>query len=124
MTQSSSSERDERQKQVFDWGVDCGFAMDPRERARRILEEAMEFAQCYDVTPLEIIKICDYVYSRPVGEPKQELDGLSIVTLAAAHAIGASLDECERTEFARVMATDPQKFRDKHAFKIAQGICG
>lgn len=52
------------------------------ERNHRFLEEALELVQSTGCTKEEALELVDYVYSREVGDPKQEVGGV-IVTLAA-----------------------------------------
>ena len=109
------------QKLVGKWTVDCfgeKIAKDPVERNHRFLEEALELVQSLNCTQDEAHKLVDYVYSRPVGEPSQEVGG-SLVTLAAlckANELNmqeSGWDELERITSEKTMA----KIRLKQARK-------
>jgi hypothetical protein len=107
------------QKRVHNWMLSCfgmDIANDGTERSHRFLEEALELVQSLGCTASEAHQLVDYVWGRPVGEPKQELGG-TMVTLAALSTCYDMnmLDEGE-TELARVW-TKIEKIREKQAAK-------
>ena len=51
-------------------------------RNYRFIEEALELVQALGCSKEDALKLVDYVYSRPAGEPVQEVGG-TMVTLAA-----------------------------------------
>ena len=56
------------QEKVDDW-VKATFGdnvQSPKERALRLAEEVVEFAQAVRVDPAQLHKLIDYVYSRPM----------------------------------------------------------
>lgn len=53
-----------------------------RERNYRFLEEALELVQACGCTREEAMQLVNYVFSRPIGEPFQEVGG-TMTTLAA-----------------------------------------
>lgn len=59
----------------------------PKVRVYRFLEEAMELAQAMEVTKEEAAKLLDYVFSRPVGEVRQELGGTVFTLVGVANAL-------------------------------------
>ena len=63
-------------------------AADVTERNHRFLEEALELVQSKGCTASEAHQLVDYVFSRPVGEPFQELGGVMVTLAALADAAG------------------------------------
>lgn len=73
------------QERARDWLYACfgpKISADKVERNHRFLEEAIELVQATGCTASEAHQLVDYVFGRPVGEPKQEVGGV-MVTLAA-----------------------------------------
>lgn len=56
-----------------------------------VLEEAIELAQASNIPLNKVTELSLHVYSRPVGEPSQEVAGVGITTLLFAEAIGECL---------------------------------
>jgi len=87
------------------WLVACfgeAIARDKSERNHRFVEEALELAQANGCTASEAHQLVDYVFSRPVGDPAQEVGGV-MNTLAALctaadinmmHAAEVELERC------------------------------
>jgi hypothetical protein len=94
---------------------------DDRERGFRFGEEAIELLQAGGLTREQTLKIVDYVYSRPVGEFKQEVGG-TLVTLAAwCGARTTDMAECGHVEIARCESPEVRaKIRAKQDFKRQQ----
>ena len=95
---------------------------DRKERAARMVEEAIELAQAEGLWLDETSTIMTRVYSRPTGETKQELGGLMVTTLALCAGlkidlIAVTIDEIERIEKPEVIA----KIRAKQAEKALAG---
>lgn len=109
------------QNRVEPWMTACfgpeisGYRM---ERADRLLEEVLELLQSGDYPRERIAALTGYVWSRPKGEPAQEVGGV-MVTLAA-YCLAHSLDmhEAGETELARIW-TKIEKIRAKQAAKPA-----
>jgi hypothetical protein len=117
--------RDNRQRVVLDWverTFGSGPALDLHERAIRIIEEAVEIAQCEGVDADLLHEIIDHVYRRPAGEPWQEAGGVAVTLLAYCEARAISAERCEREEFARAVAAPRAKVREKQDFKALAGI--
>lgn len=118
------SERDRRQNRDIEWVRstfgEATLAVD--ERAARFLEEALELAQAVGLTREKAIALVEYVYSRPVGDPAQEVGGVGVTLLGLCSVIGVSADREERREHDRVTSIDPAKFRARHAKKVEAGI--
>jgi len=96
--------------------------MNIQERVARVLEEALELAQAHDLPLYTIHRLIDRVWSRPKGDPAQELGGLGVTLLGYAEAAGLDADEQESIELARVLNVDPEKFRIKHDQKGREGV--
>ena len=73
-----------------------------KERALRLAEEVIEFAQSVEVDPEQLKRLVDYVYSRPIGQPDQEIAGSMVTLLAAANAIGVDVAQVTRSELRRI----------------------
>jgi hypothetical protein len=104
---------------VEEWMLSCFgpvISGDKAERNHRFLEESLELVQACGVSRDECIKLVDYVFSRPIGEPEQEVGGV-LVTLAAlcsAHEI--HLQSAGEIELRRVW-TQIERIRRKQASK-------
>ncbi|MGP1715571.1 MAG: hypothetical protein ACTS9Y_00195 [Methylophilus sp.] len=91
---------------------------DKASRIHRAVEELLELAQSLNCTKEEVLQLVDYVFSRPVGEPKQELGGVMLTAAALANAFGMDMYECALTELARVNVPEIiEKIRRKEASK-------
>lgn len=77
-------------------------ANDPIERNHRFLEESLELVQSLNCTCEEAHQLVDYVYSRPAGEPFQEMGGAPITLAALAQANGLVMQSCGEIELDRV----------------------
>jgi hypothetical protein len=78
---------DAAQKEVLRWCKATFGEKDPRwtdvdERCLRHYEEDTELMQALGMTEEQCIAMVKYVFSRPIGEPKQEMGG-TLITLAA-----------------------------------------
>ena len=109
------------QNRVEPWMTACfgpEISGDRMERADRLLEEVLELLQSGDYPRERIAALTGYVWSRPKGEPAQEVGGV-MVTLAA-YCLAHSLDmhEAGETELARIW-TKIEKIRAKQAAKPA-----
>ena len=97
-------------------------ALLPRERALRVLEEAIELSQTEGLGFADMVRLVAYVLKRPVGDPFKELGGLRFTILAYAEVRGYSALAAESTELDRVFAEDPDTFRRRNAEKAAAGV--
>jgi hypothetical protein len=95
--------------------------MDRRERAMRVVEEAIELGQAEGVTQADVVRIAVRVYSRPVGEAGQEAAGVQVCLLAWAIAADANLDVLTRHEVERIERVPAEVSRAKHNAKAAAG---
>lgn len=111
------------QQQVEAWAGECFPAETVHnltERGDRVLEEVLELLQSHGYDRARVATLVDYVYSRPVGEPSQEVGGV-MVTLALYCAVaGLDMQWCGDTELARINAPNVmEKIRAKQAAKNA-----
>ena len=91
---------------------------DKDERNHRFLEEALELVQAGNCTKEEAHKLVDYVFSRPVGELKQEVGGVANTLACLCNAYDIDLSECAGVEYERVNTPQMrEKIRLKQANK-------
>jgi hypothetical protein len=122
---SLNSVRLERQQRVLNWArtVLSEDEVSGREqRAIRLAEETIELAQSCNVDKAMLHKLVDYVYGRPIGEPMQELGGVSVCVLAMANALGLDADTVEEIEVRRCEDMDPEQFKARNATKNNAGF--
>jgi hypothetical protein len=91
------------------------------ERAMRLAEEAIELAQAEGVSESDVARIVARVYSRPKGEPTQEMGGVMVCCHAWAIAAFQDLDKLTEREVNRVEAVPAEVTRAKHAAKAHAG---
>ena len=109
------------QNRVGEWMHACfgpAISCDKVERNFRFLEEALELVQALGCSRDEALALVDYVWSRPAGQPRQEVGGV-MVTLAAlcnAQDHRTRMDECGSDELERCYQKI-EKIRAKHAAK-------
>lgn len=113
------------QMQVLDWvrkvfGDEVAF--DRRERACRVLEEALELAQSAGVTVSDARELTTYTYGRPVGDPSKEVGDLTLTLAAFCGAADLPLIQLARDELQRVQQPEViEKIRAKQATKPGAG---
>jgi hypothetical protein len=93
------------QTAVGGWVVDVlgvASALNRKERALRVLEEALELAQAEQVDCTQASCVLGRVYSRPVGDPVQEAGGLGVTVLAYFNAIARDFHAGVSDELARI----------------------
>lgn len=116
------SNRDERQRIVFEWGQRAfgeGHMSDKVVRAARMIEEAAELAQACDLPKDHSQRVLDHVYSRPAGDPKQEAGGVGVTLMALCQTLGLSADECERVEVERCLSKPVEHFAVRNQVKVS-----
>lgn len=95
--------------------------IDRRERALRVLEEAIELAQAEGLSRDSVARLSDRAFSRPAGEPRSEAAGVLVTLLAWAVGAQVSLwDEAIR-EVRRIHRLPPEAVRLKQAEKARAG---
>lgn len=76
---------------------------DRLERCDRFLEEALELAQTEaSFTAERAYALVDYVFSRPIGEPKQEVGGVMVTLAALCNTFGIRIPNAAEAELARI----------------------
>lgn len=107
------------QLRVVNWMMET-FSMevcrDRRERNHRFLEESLELGQARGCTAAEAHMLVDYVYSRPVGDPEQEVGGVMVTLAALCAADDVSMVDLGNRELARCWQ-NIDKIRAKQARK-------
>jgi hypothetical protein len=97
--------------------------MSPTERALRVVEEAIEFAQASGISQEAVSKINQVVYEKPAGTVFQELGGCFLTLLAACETHNLNAFITIMVEWNRInQRTTIEKIREKQRFKISQGI--
>lgn len=107
------------QSDCNEWALQCfgtAVATDLKERRQRFLEEAIELAQASGADKDEIIKLVDYVFSRPIGDRFQEVGGVMVTLAVLCSPINVDLQDAVETELTRVQGRI-EKIRLKHQSK-------
>ena len=111
----------EIQNKVRQWSIDCfgeKISNDKIERNHRFLEESLELVQSLGCTKDECYKLVDYVFSRSVGEPTQEVGGTFVTLAALCNANDINLEKSAETEVSRITQPETmEKIRVKQANK-------
>jgi len=109
------------QKRVAPWMQECFgpvISADKVERNHRFLEEALELIQACSCSRNDALQLVDYVYSRPAGEPSQEVGGVMVTLAALCLAQGLDMHAASETELARILQPEiVLKIRAKQAAK-------
>jgi Tfp pilus assembly protein PilV len=87
-------------------------------RALRLVEEAVEYAQAEGVELQLVQDVAQLVYSRPAGDPYQELGGVGVTWLGACAACRASADVALDVELTRIESKPAELFRARDATKV------
>jgi NTP pyrophosphatase (non-canonical NTP hydrolase) len=113
-------------KLILHWAVSTfgDLALNPRERALRMLEEACELAQACDLTEVDCQNIAKRTWSREKDTVLKEMGGLMVTVhaLAAVHHI--DVDTALEAEVTRVLSKPRDHWRAKHDAKVAAGTTG
>jgi hypothetical protein len=97
------------------FGVDVGY--DKIERNQRFLEESLELVQSLGCSRSEAHQLVDYVFGRPLGEPKQEVGGVMVTLAALCNANEIDIENASEEELARIW-TVIDKIREKQKKKV------
>lgn len=93
------------QRTVADW-VMRAFGKDAldnqKERNFRFLEESLELVQSLGLSAEDAQKVVAYVYSRPKGEPYQEVGGVTVTLAALCECAGINMSEAGNAEVRRI----------------------
>lgn len=82
-----------------------------RERAMRLLEEAVELAQAEGIFIESVQRQVGHVYGRPAGEPEQEAAGVAVCLLAWCESRGISFVTLAAREIERIEAKPLDQIR-------------
>lgn len=107
------------QQEVRKWAVECFgelIANDKSERSHRFLEESIELVQALGCSQQEAHQLVDYVYSRPSGEPLQEVGGVMTTLAALCAANMLDMEYAGDIELKRIWA-NIDRVRAKQAAK-------
>ncbi|WP_232443865.1 hypothetical protein [Burkholderia ubonensis] len=107
------------QSRVQPWLLECfgaEIATDRAERNHRFLQEALELVQACGCTASGAHQLVDYTFSRPLGEPTQEIGGVMVTLAALSLANGLDMYAAAEAELARVW-TKIEQIRAKQAEK-------
>lgn len=117
-----NTSRDKRQQVVLDWTIRA-FGHDTlKQRALRMLEEAIELYQACGLESAQAHCLVDYVFGRPIGNIPQELGGLGVCVLALAERACLSADDCEMEEIERVLSKPIEHFQKRNQTKNDLGF--
>jgi hypothetical protein len=107
------------QVRVRNWVLTCfgvEIADDVVERSFRFLEESLELVQSLGCTRDNAMYLVDYVYGRPVGDPRQEAGGVEVTLNALCSAAGIDVGDAAEQELERVWVR-MEKIREKQRQK-------
>lgn len=102
----------------FGWSV----LVDRKERARRVLEEAIELAQAEDVAEIDAMALVAHVYKRTPGNPNQEAAGVMVTMQAWAFATNQDVDGLMYEEIVRIESIPAETFRKRQLLKSEAGV--
>lgn len=112
-------------KIVFEWGV-RSFGADHMTsipvRALRLAEEVVELAQACRVEQEKLHKLIDVVYSRPVGDPIQEMGGVMVCLSVLVVLFSTTTQEAFLREILRVLSKRPEDFAKRNQDKLDLGL--
>lgn len=97
-------DRTSYQKRVERWLEACfppSVRLNRSERTHRFLEEALELAQANGCARSDAIALVEYVFSRPQGQPDQEVGGVMVTLASLCSATGLNMDEAGDRELER-----------------------
>lgn len=110
---------------VYEWALRAfgkEHVYNQRTRALRVLEEAVELAQCCGVPREKALELILIVYKRPIGELKQELGGVLTTVNIFCIANGLDPDEVFEDEVSRVLAKPVEHFTKRNQDKVDMGL--
>jgi NTP pyrophosphatase (non-canonical NTP hydrolase) len=107
------------QEQVAPWVQACfgaEIASNVRERNHRFIEESLELVQAQGCSKEDVLKMVDYVYDRPVGDPPQEVGGVMVTLACLCLAADMDMHDAGEVELARIW-TKIEQIRKKQQTK-------
>jgi hypothetical protein len=116
-------ETDSFQHRVSEWMGGCflpSLYSNMTERGDRLLEEVLELLQSKNYDRRRIATLVDYVWSRPVGEPVQEVGGVMVTLAGFCWIAGLDMHVAGESELARINLPEVMdKIRRKQEAKNA-----
>jgi len=122
---SERNARSYRQEEVLQWAKDTfgQIASIPRERARRFLEESIEFIQAAGMSRQDALDILDYVFrEKTPGNLHDEAGGVAVTLMALCEFHGVKLAEAEADELVRIGNRSPEEWSKRHQAKVDLGV--
>ena len=119
LTPASTEAEGSFQQRVQPWMMECfgeKISSDLLERCDRFLEEDFELVQALGYPKERVAALRDYTWSRPKGEPSQEVGGVMVTLAALCLAADLDMHEAGETELARIW-TKVEQIRAKQAAK-------
>lgn len=116
------------QRQILQWACQTfgtETAANTGERISRFAEESLELMQSAGMDKTAVLKLVNYVYSRPAGEIKQEIGQVGVSLLGYAEHIGisAEAEEAEeQAEFNRIRSLPIKHWLSRQNAKAKKGI--
>ena len=110
---------------AMDWAANAfGTAqmLSPQIRSLRAFEEIAEFAQCVGVPQEKLYLVIDTVFSRPRGDPQQELGGVMMTAILLCMACCADPDRVFLDELERVRKMPLEHFTKRNQEKEDLGL--
>ena len=107
------------QECVNEWMQVCfseEIAKDKIERCHRFLEESLELVQSLGISKSDVLELVDYTFSRPIGEPSQEVGGVMITLSALCSASRIDMQKSGGLELKRIW-TKIEAIREQQATK-------
>lgn len=112
---------------IYDWCLRTfgqSVVHNTRERSLRLVEECIELAQVHEVDRDIVHRLVDAVYSRSVGHAEKEVGDVFICLVILCEASGYDMNWCIEEGIAKLLNTDPEKFRKRFAEKTAANLVG
>ncbi len=113
------------QSACWNWAVNCfglDWCEDRIERVDRFTEEAIELAQSLGHPEDRVVALVHYVYSRPKGEPQQEVGGTMVTLAVLCEAFGIHAEAAAEAELKRCV-NNSDRIRKKQAEKPRGALC-
>ena len=96
--------------------------MTPRERALRVLEEALELAQSEGVIMPDAFRLLQHVFGRPAGDPQQEAGAVGVCLMGWCAARGLDHKAVVEQEIERIEARTISEVRESVERKRREGL--
>lgn len=78
-------------------------ATNKEERNLRFLEESLELVQSLGMSEEKVRALVDYIFDRPLGEPKQEVGGVLVTLALLCSSNGIQMQEVGYEELDRIV---------------------